>query len=143
MLGALAAAISAATFQASETWLKDDAEAEFLLEPECGQNIVVPMGMEVDYPSSVESLNERLHRKIACGQFTRIGTCLFYLVSVFLCLNELCTNKCSRLRTRSGKRTAACSDGVGSIGELNSAHVFSRFVEDQQVVDLYRIVTEF
>ena len=99
--------------------LQHDPEAELLGEPEGGQDVVVPVGVEVHDALPVEHLAERLHAQVAGRRLLRVGRGLGQLLLVLARLDELLAHQRGGLGAGPGERRRA--PRVGPVRHLHAA----------------------
>jgi hypothetical protein len=84
--------------------MEDDPEAEFVAQPEHGQDVVVAVGVVVDDAPSLEDLDQRLHADVAIRLLLRVVRGRRELVAVLLRLDERLPHQGRRLGPTAGER---------------------------------------
>ena len=109
------------------------AEAELLLQPQHGQDVVLAMGVMVHDALAVEHLDQRLETEVAFGQLGRVAGGFGDLAPVVARTMELGAHQRRRLATRAGERWVALR--IGAVRHLDAAGGTAVGVAHQQVVD--------
>jgi hypothetical protein len=109
--------------------LKNYLETEFFLQPQCGQNIVVTVGVEMGDALSIQYFHEDFHSEIAGRKLGKVGSGFSDFVTVFAGLYKLVANQRGRFRPSSRKGSPACADSIGPVREFDPARVSARAVK--------------
>src|SRR5262249_1308888 len=98
--------------------MQHDPKAEFFLQPEHRDDVVVSMRVPVNNTLSVENLNESFHGEVTRRHLACVTRRLFDLVAIFLSFYELISDEGRRFCACSGKRSTGRTDRVCAVGKL-------------------------